>query len=203
MKEKDKEKNKVENMTEENIESKEKVEKTEKAEPTIDEKLEVIQKELDNVKDKYLRALAEMENFKKRNAEEIKREKKYAAQPVADKLIDQIEVFEQALNIQTEDPNFKNFLYGFRMIKDMLYNVLVDEGVKKIDIVPGAVFDPNMMETIELVNDPNQPDHIVLRVAKNGYMFKDRLLRPAMVVINQKPENETKSNNEKLDENVA
>ena len=197
MKEKDKNKEK---NTAENIESS--AEQT-NTETTVDEKLEVIQKELENVKDKYLRILAEMENFKKRSTEEIKRERKYAAQPIADKLIDQLEVFEQALNVQTEDQNFKNFLYGFRMIKDMLYNVLVDEGVKKIDVANGAEFDPNFMEAIETENDPNQPDHIVIRVVKNGYMFKDRLLRPAMVVINHKPEEETKEMNENLDTNVA
>lgn len=196
---KEKEKAKEKNLTE-NIESSTEPVNTE---TTVDEKLEVIQKELENVKDKYLRILAEMENFKKRSTEEIKREKKYAAQPVADKLIDQLEVFEQALNIQTEDQNFKNFIYGFRMIKDMLYNVLVDEGVKKIDIVKGTEFDPNFMEPIETENDPNQPDHIVIRVVKNGYMFKDRLLRPAMVVINHKAEEETNEVKENLDNKVA
>lgn len=172
---------------------------------TVDEKLEEIQRELEGVKDKYLRALAEMENFKKRNSEELKRERKYAAQPIADKLIDQLEVFEQALNIQTEDANFKNFLYGFKMIKDMLFNVLVDEGVKKINLVPGDVFDPNTMEPIEATYDPNQPENTIIKVVKNGYMFKDRLLRPVTVVINQKPETneETESKNENLDGNVA
>lgn len=172
---------------------------------TVDEKLEEIQRELEGVKDKYLRALAEMENFKKRNSEELKRERKYASQPIADKLIDQLEVFEQALNIQTEDANFKNFLYGFKMIKDMLFNVLVDEGVKKINLVPGDVFDPNTMEPIEATYDPNQPENTIIKVVKNGYMFKDRLLRPVTVVINQKPETneETETKNENLDGNVA
>ena len=201
MKEKDKDKLK-EKPIEEPIETK--VEET-NTPSSIDEKLEEIQKELEGVKDKYLRALAEMENFKKRNSEELKRERKYAAQPIADKLIDQLEVFEQALNIQTDDANFKNFLYGFKMIKDMLFNVLVDEGVKKIELVPGMAFDPNTMEPIEAIYDSDQPDNIVIKVVKNGYMFKDRLLRPVTVVINQKPEieEETEIKNENLDGNVA
>ncbi len=201
MKEKDKDKLKekpVEETTENTSEET-------KTPSTVDEKLEGIQRELEGVKDKYLRALAEMENFKKRNSEELKRERKYAAQPIADKLIDQLEVFEQALNIQTEDANFKNFLYGFKMIKDMLFNVLVDEGVKKINLVPGDAFDPNTMEPIEVTYDPNQPENTIIKVVKNGYMFKDRLLRPVTVVINQKPETneETESKNENLDGNVA
>jgi len=201
MKEKDKEKLR-EKSVEDSAENK--VEET-KTPSTVDEKLEEIQNELESVKDKYLRALAEMENFKKRNSEELKRERKYAAQPIAERLIDQLEVFEQALTVQTEDQNFKNFLYGFKMIKDMLYNVLIEEGVSKINLVSGAQFDVNTMEPIEATYDPNQPENTVVRVVKNGYMFKDRLLRPAMVVINQMPETETETEtkNENLDGNVA
>jgi molecular chaperone GrpE len=172
-----------------------------KTSPSVEERLEEFQKELENVKDKYLRSLAEMENFKKRNTEEIKRERKYASQPIVDKLIDQLEVFEQALNVKTDDSNFKNFLYGFRMIKDMLFNVLLEEGVSKIDIITGNSFDPNTMHAIEIQFDAEQPENSVLKVVKNGYMYKDRLLRPATVVINQKPENQI--DNEKLDANVA
>jgi len=169
--------------------------------PSIEERLQIIQEELENVKDKYLRALAEMENYKKRNAEELKRDRKYASQPIADKLIDPLEIFEQALNIQTEDPNFKNFLYGFKMIKDMIYNVLLEDGVNKITIHPGIQFDPNTMHAIETRNDPEQKDNVVLQVSKNGYMYKERLLRPAMVIINKLPE--TLTENEKLGDNVA
>jgi len=201
MKEKDKEKLKEKTMEDT---TEKKVEET-KVPSSIDEKLEEIQNELESVKDKYLRALAEMENFKKRNTEELKRERKYAGQPMAERLIDQLEVFEQALNVQTEDQNFKNFLYGFKMIKDMLFNVLIEEGVTKINLVPGVAFDANTMEPIEATYDPNQPDNTVIQVVKNGYMFKDRLLRPAMVIINQMPETEveTETKNENLDGNVA
>ncbi len=169
--------------------------------PTVEERLQTIQEELENVKDKYLRSLAEMENYKKRNAEELKRERKYAGQPIADKLIDSLEIFEQALSIQTDDPQFKNFLYGFKMIKDMIFNVLTDDGVQKIAINPGIQFDPNTMHAIETKNNPDEKDNVVLQVSKNGYMYKERLLRPAMVIINKLPE--TKIENEKIDINVA
>jgi molecular chaperone GrpE len=87
------------------------------------------------------------------------------------------------------------------MIKDMLFNVLLEEGVSKIDIITGNSFDPNTMHAIEIQFDAEQPENSVLKVVKNGYMYKDRLLRPATVVINQKPENQI--DNEKLDANVA
>lgn len=156
-------------------------------EPTVEERLDLLSAELAEVKDKYLRALADMENFKKRNNEDTAREKKYAAMPICGKLIDHLEVFDQAVSVPTEDPQFKNFLYGFKMIRDMLYGVLQDEGVTQIDLKVGDPFDPNLAHAIETINDPEQPDHAVVKIAKKGYRFKDRLLRPAMVVINLRP----------------
>lgn len=203
MKDKDKEKEKAQEKPVESANDTE--EENKNAPPTVEERMNIIQAELENVKDKYLRALAEMENYKKRNTEELKKERKYASMPIADKLIDQLEVFEQALNIKTEDQNFKNFLYGFRMIKDMIYNVLTEEGVALIKLSIGSRFDPNTMQSIETVNKPDQPDNTVIKIIKNGYMYKERLLRPAMVVINMRPEEtiETNNQNENLDENVA
>lgn len=171
------------------------------------EDLELLSNELLELKDKYWRMLAETDNFKKRNADELKREKQYASQPVADKLIDAIETFEQALSVKTDDPQFKNFLFGFRMIKDMIMNVLVDEGVKAIPIKNGDPFDPNIAQAIDTSHDPALPENVVLKVIKNGYRYKDRLLRPAMVSINIKPVPEAEptkpSVNEKLADNIA
>ncbi|HAQ56778.1 MAG TPA: nucleotide exchange factor GrpE [Acholeplasmatales bacterium] len=206
---KDKDKDKKPDSAPDAEKKAEKKEEQAKPEPKLvpAEDLDVLSNELLELKDKYLRMLAETDNFKKRNAEELKREKQYASQPVADKLIDAIETFEQALSVKTDDPQFKNFLYGFRMIKDMIYNVLIDEGVKMIQINVGDPFDPNVAQAIDTSHDPTLPENVVLKVIKNGYKFKDRLLRPAMVQINIKPipepESTQPSNNEKLADNIA
>ena len=179
---------------------------SEAKETSIEEKIVGLSEELANVKDKYLRALAEMENFKKRNTDELHREKRYASMPVCDKLIDQLEIFDQALNVQTDDPNFKNFLYGFKMIKDMIYNVLVEEGVSLIDIQIGDAFDPGIAHAVDKTIDSEKNDNVVVKIVKKGYKYKDRLLRPAMVVINMKPiapEAEMPSEDAKIDNNIA
>jgi molecular chaperone GrpE len=154
----------------------------------VEDQLETIQEELNQVKDKYYRALAEMENYKKRMSEDIKRERKYAGLSMADKLIDSIEVFDQALNMETEDRNLKNFLYGFKMIKDMMFNALKDEGVMIIESQVGDDFNPNIHEAMDKEYNPEQKENTVLRIVKKGYKFKDRVLRPTMVIINIKPE---------------
>lgn len=181
--------------------------KEKKKKETIEDKIEKIEEELQSVKDKYLRTLAEMENVKKRLTEDLKRERKYQSMPVSDKLIDAIEVFDQALNVETDDPNFKNFLYGFKMIKDMIFNPLVEEGVKVIETKVGDYFDPNTEHAFDTTYDPALQENQIVKVVKKGYMFKDRLLRPAMVIINKSPESEvveeTEQENQNLNENIA
>lgn len=192
-----------EEQVQETNEAEEKEEKHEKNKKKkkvkVEDQLEEIQEELKAVKDKYYRALAEMENYKKRMSEDFKRERKYSALSLADKLIDSVEVFSQALNIETEDANLKNFLYGFKMINDMIFNALKDEGVVVIESKVGDEFDPNIHEAMDKEYDPEKPDHSILKIVKKGYKFKDRVLRPTMVIINIKSEEE--SNQENIEEN--
>lgn len=179
-------------------ESKEKTKKKKKEKP--EDRLHEVEEKLEEFKEKYLRSLAEMENFKKRMNEDLKRERKYAGFSLANKLIDSIVIFNQALNMDTNDPNLKNFLYGFRMIDDMIYNALKEEGVSMIDTKIGDVFDPSKQEAMDKDYDSEKPEHTVLKVVKKGYVFKDRILRPSMVVINIKPEEEETDSDENIEE---
>ncbi len=174
-----------------------------KKKPTSEELLLEIQDELEELKEKYFRTLAEMENYKKRVNEDLKRERKYAGFSLASRLIDSIEIFNQALNMETDDKNLQNFLYGFKMIDEMIFNAMKDEGVSVIDTKVGDTFDPTKQEAVDIEYDPEKPENTVLQVRKKGYLFKDRILRPSMVVINIKPkedekgfEKETKENKE-------
>lgn len=157
-----------------------------------EELLEEVQEQLAEIKDKYFRTLAETENYKKRMNEDLKRERKYGGYSLASSLIDSIEIFNQALNMETNDPNLKNFLYGFKMIDDMILNALKEEGVSIIETKVGDEFDPTKQAAFDKEYDAEKPENTVLKVVKKGYMFKDRILRPSSVVINIKPEEEKK-----------
>ncbi|MFW5794254.1 MAG: nucleotide exchange factor GrpE [Bacillota bacterium] len=191
----------VDNKTEakENKESKTVKKKTKKA--RIEDQLDELQEELANFKDKYYRNLAEMENYKKRTNKELINERKYASQSLADKLIDSLEVFSQALDTKTEDKAMQNFLYGFKMIKEMIFNALKDEGVSKIDVHEGDEFNPAIHEPMDTEYNPDKPENTILKVTKTGYKFKDRTLRPAFVIINLKPNNENEKEKENKEEN--
>lgn len=171
-----------------------------KKKPTSEELLLEIQDELEELKEKYFRTLAEMENYKKRVNEDLKRERKYAGFSLASRLIDSIEIFNQALNMETDDKNLQNFLYGFKMIDEMIFNAMKDEGVSVIDTKVGDTFDPTKQEAVDIEYDPEKPENTVLQVRKKGYLFKDRILRPSMVVINIKPKEEEKESEEETKE---
>lgn len=184
----------AEEVVDEKAPKKEKPKKKKKDEEKKDQTLLEIQDELAEIKDKYLRNLAEMENYKKRMNEDLMRARKYAGFDLASKLIDSIEIFNQALNMETNDPNLKNFLYGFRMIDDMIFNALKEAGVSVIETKVGDAFDPTKQEAMDKAYEADKPEHTVLKVVKKGYLFKDRILRPSMVVINIKPDEDIASN---------
>ena len=166
----------------------------------VELELEEVEAELKKVNDQYMRLLAEMDNYKKRTANEMLKERKYASQSLADKLIDSIEVFSQALNTKTDDKQMQNFLYGFKMIKDMIFNALKDEGVSEIETNVGDEFDPTIHEAMDTEFNPEKPEHSILKIKKTGYKFKDRVLRPAFVIINMKPNEDIEDLNEEIDE---
>ena len=148
-----------------------------------------LEEEVKRLKDLYLRTLADAENFKRRINEERIRERKYAAQGLLEKLISVIDIFDQAIGVETDAPKLKNFLTGFTIINKQLNEILEEEGVKKID-ARDQIFDPAYHHAVEVEHDENKEDNIVLEVYQNGYTFKDRVLRPALVKVNKSKKEE-------------
>ncbi|MGI6767778.1 MAG: nucleotide exchange factor GrpE [Bacilli bacterium] len=143
-----------------------------------------LQEEVKRLNDLYLRTLAEAENFKRRINEERIRERKYGAQSLLEKLVAVVDIFDKAVNVETDDEKLKNFLIGFEMINKQLAQILVDEGIKKIE-TKDQKFDPLYHHAIEIEYQEGVEDNIILEEVQTGYMFKDRVLRPALVKVNK------------------
>lgn len=152
---------------------------------------EEIIEENKKLKDQYLRVLADAENFKRRIDEERIRERKYGSQRVMEKLVSVVDVFDQAVNMKTEDEKLKNFLAGFVMVNNSLKQILEEEGVKTIKAI-NEPFDPKYHHAMETGWDETKADNIVTEELQRGYLFKDRILRASLVKVNKKPE--TKEN---------
>ena len=98
------------------------------------DKIAKLEEENKKLKEQYYRTLADSENFKKRIDDERIRERKYASQRLIEKLLNDLDIFDKAVNMKTDDPNLNNFLIGFQMINNNINQVLEEEGVKKIKL---------------------------------------------------------------------
>ncbi|MBQ8292214.1 MAG: nucleotide exchange factor GrpE [Bacilli bacterium] len=140
------------------------------------------------LKNELLKDRAELENFKRRMNEERIKDRKYASQDVFSEIINVLDIFDKAVNLETEDQTLKNFLIGFVMINNQFATILENYGVKKIKAV-GEKFDPAYHSAIETVETEDVESGVVLEEVMTGYLYKDRVLRPSMVKVSTKKEN--------------
>lgn len=141
--------------------------------------------------------MAEQSNASKRQQKEKEEFIKYASAEIARKLLPVLDDFENALkgSINTED----NFVKGVKMIYGNLKEVLEKEGLKKQDTA-GRVFDPHLHEVVatEPTGDAKK-ENVVAVEFRPGYMFKEFVLRPAMVKVFKKTDEEIKEEKPKED----
>ena len=131
------------------------------------------------LKDRYLRTLADFENFRKRNEREKADFFRHALGAVLRDILPVLDNFDRALEHAEEGDEFHK---GVLLIYKQLFDVLQRHGLKPIDEV-GVHFDPNIHEGVIREDDPSVPSHTVVAVLQKGYFLHDRLLRPAMVKV--------------------
>ena len=143
-----------------------------------------LEAELKEQKNEYLKVFAEMENTKRRLKEEAIKDRKYASQKVIGELINPIDMLVKIVNSEAPSPEIANYLIGFQMISNQLVEILKNEGLSEIE-AQGKEFDPSLMQAMSTEENADLPDNAVLKVMQTGYMYKDRVLRPAMVIVNK------------------
>ena len=158
------------------------------------EKDELIKANLD-LKEKVLRITAEMQNIKRRSEIDLANAYKYDGFDLMEKILPILDNFERALSIKQEGT--EKFLEGFKMIYDNLRNILLSKGVTEIECIHKE-FDPNMMNAVMTDTNNDFANNIVLDCLQKGYMYQDKILRPAMVKVNER--DVTQENNERNDE---
>lgn len=131
------------------------------------------------MRDRYLRTLADFENYRKRADREKAEFFKYALAGMLKDLLPVLDNFDRALDHADEGDEFHK---GVHLIYKQLYDVLQKHGLKAIDEA-GVHFDPNIHEGVVREEDPSVPSHTVVAVLQKGYFLHDRLLRPALVKV--------------------
>ena len=158
------------------------------------EKDELIKANLD-LKEKVLRITAEMQNIKRRSEMDLANAYKYDGFDLMEKILPILDNFERAISIKQEGT--EKFLEGFKMIYDNLRNILLSKGVTEIECLHKE-FNPELMNAVMTDTNNEFANNIVLDVLQKGYMYQDKILRPAMVKVNER--NVTQENDERNDE---
>ena len=147
---------------------------------------ELLSKRISELNEALLRSQAELLNYKKRKDEETARILKYAEKDILEGFLPILDNFERAISM--DDNNFgdetSKFLEGFRMVYKQTKTLLEKFEVKEIDCL-GKEFDPSNQQAVVVEKDETKESGVVLEVLQKGYMYKDRVLRIAMVKVNE------------------
>jgi len=144
-----------------------------------------LQKKYDELEDKYLRAEAEMQNMTKRFKKEQQQLLKYEGQDLIKGILPVVDNLNRALTIDVSEKGSDQLLKGIEMISRDMQKALTDNHVTKIEAL-GQTFDPTLHQAVKSVPaTADQKADTVVEVYQDGYMLKDRVLRPAMVVVAQ------------------
>ncbi|APR28390.1 nucleotide exchange factor GrpE [Pediococcus acidilactici] len=145
--------------------------------------IEKITAERDELSDKYIRAQAEIVNMRRRNEKEQASLLKYDGQKLAKAILPALDNLERALTVEAE--HSEQLLKGVEMVQKDLLKALKENDIAEIE-ADGQKFDPNLHQAVQTVPaDDDHPADTVVKVFQKGYILKDRVLRPAMVVVAQ------------------
>lgn len=143
--------------------------------------------EMDRYKDLYLRAAAEIDNMRRRFLREREELIKYASEALIKDLLPVLDNLERALayGAESESPELKGLADGVKMTLDQAWEVLARHGLEPIEITRGCEFNPNHHEAIGYEPTLEVPSGTVCTEVQRGYKLKDRLIRPARVMVAQ------------------
>lgn len=158
----------------------------EASEPEVVEvdEVEQLKAQVQEAENKYLRMLADYDNFKRRATLDKEALQKYKSQSVLTNLIPVMDNFARALSVEAKTDEVRTMMDGMDMIYRSLLEALKSEGLTEIEAVDQE-FDPNFHQAIMTDKDEEKPAGVVLEELQKGYILKDRVLRPTMVKVNE------------------
>lgn len=163
----------------------------EATEAEVSEEVNPLQQENDQLKqqleeeeNRYLRLQADFDNFRRRSRLDAEAAQKYRAQSLVSDILPALDNFERALQVNTADEQTKSVLQGVEMVYRQLVEALQKEGVEAIESV-GKKFDPYLHQAVMQVEDDEYEPNTVVEELQKGYKLKDKIIRPAMVKVNQ------------------
>jgi molecular chaperone GrpE len=149
------------------------------------EAVEAKTREAEATRDRYVRSIAEFDNYRKRAAREREDYVRFAGESLVRELLPVLDNFERALQAARQDPAAAAVTAGVELIQRELLRVLERAGVTPFSAV-GAPFDPERHEAVARVPAAGRPDMTVVDETSRGYLMHGRVLRPAQVTVAMK-----------------
>ncbi|MGB0272843.1 MAG: nucleotide exchange factor GrpE [Opitutales bacterium] len=154
-------------------------------EPKLTE-LEKAQAEAAEMKSRYLRSVADMENYRKRITREKQDILRSAAANVVESLLPVLDNMKLGLQAAEQHPEAKDVTVGFKMVEDQLKKSLTEQGLEEL-IPDGEPFDPNLHECVTHQPSDTVAEDTVIQTVRAGYRLNERLLRAANVIVSSGP----------------
>lgn len=147
---------------------------------------ELLGKRIKELEEALLRNQAELLNYKRRKEEETSRIIKYAEEDILKGFLPILDNFERAIDMDNDnkEDEVSKFLEGFKIMYKQIKDLLARFEVSEIDALDKE-FDPTYHEAVVTGKDDTKESGVVIKVMQKGYMYKDRVLRTAMVMVNE------------------
>jgi molecular chaperone GrpE len=161
------------------------------AKPSMEEQLAAAKKEAAGNYDRYLRAVADLENFRRRVTREKEELRQFAAVNLLQHLLPVLDNLQLGLAAARQQTDAKTIADGVAMVLELFKDVLGRHGLKEVNPT-GQRFDPHLHESLSHQPSPEVPEEHVLQVVRVGYTLHGRSLRPASVILSSGPAKEAK-----------
>jgi len=162
----------------------------------LQQRLEKAEVQAKDGQDKALRAHAEMENIRRRSERELENAHKYGMEKFATELLPVVDSLELALiAASAEDADIEKLREGTELTVKMLVSAFEKFGINPVHPID-ETFDPDFHQAMTMIEHPEKDPNTVIDVMQKGYTIKERLIRPAMVVVSKAPAADSDSGSE-------
>lgn len=147
---------------------------------------EQLQAEVEQYKDRVLRATAEFENYRRRVQREMQDERKFASQPLLVDLLPVLDNIERAIDAAQQSSGANSLLEGFKMVQQQMTSILERHNCIPVPAA-GQIFDPTLHQAILQTPSADVEPGRIVHVSQNGYQLNGRVIRPAQVIVSSGP----------------
>jgi molecular chaperone GrpE len=159
---------------------------------TPDEQLKAALSERDALTQKWLLAVADLENYRRRVQKEAEQERRFASLPLARDVLPALDNLHRALDAAKNGGDVNQLVQGVQMVAKQFDEILAKHSVRPINAA-GKTFDPNLHQALQQVPTPDKPPMTVLAEYERGYTMHDRVVRPSTVIVSAPPADNGKS----------